>query len=114
VLVYTFSTHMLYISILPVFVLLNIHVSMLNVSMRCLSCYLLQIQISRCSSNYTPDVTCLQSDITFIFVSKGTETISVEITDNEFYILRLLLILRGPMMSRFHLEFIQNELWDKY
>jgi hypothetical protein len=47
-------------------------------------------------------------------VSKNTEIKSVEITDNELYILRPLLILRGPMMSRFYLDFMRNELWDKY
>jgi len=33
---------------------------------------------------------------------------SVEITDNEFYILRPLLILSGPVMSRFHLDLMRN------
>ena len=105
---------MLHISILPGFVLLSVHVSMLNVSICCFSCYLLQIQIPRCNSNYTADVTCLQSDITFIFVSKNTQIKSMEITDNELYVLLPLLILRGPMMSRFHLDFMRNKHWDKY
>jgi hypothetical protein len=39
---------------------------------------------------------------------------SVEITDNELYVLRPLPILRGPMMSRFLLNFTRNELLDKY
>lgn len=85
---------------------------MLYVSICCLSCYFFQIQIPRCNSNYTPAVTCWQSDITFF--SKDTEIKSAEIAHNEFYVLRPLLILHGPMMSRFHLDFRRNELWDKY
>jgi hypothetical protein len=50
----------------------------------------------------------------FIFVSKNTEIKSVEITGNEFSALRPLLSLRGPMMGRFHLDFMRNGLWDQY
>jgi hypothetical protein len=49
----------------------------------------------------------------FLFL-KNTEITSVEITDNEFYVLRPLRILRWPVTSRFHLDFMRNELWDKY
>jgi hypothetical protein len=71
---------------------------------------LLQVQIPHCNSNYTLDVTCLQSHITFIVASKNTDTKSVEINDNKFHVIRPLLILRGRMMSRFHLGFMRNGL----